>query len=423
MLQPLTITKRILVSLLVLMLAACSAAPTVSPTPTIAQRPTTAAPTNTATPKPTSTPTAAATATATATATITQTPEPTFTETPTITPTPYPPERLAYVENDGLTLINSDGTGYERLDYLDGYFTHHGEGGSYPGGIFLAFSPDGRYLAFNGEKDQKLGVFLVNLSEKKVTGPFENTGESGISWSPDSKRMILGKVVQYPTGVRINLFIYNVETGQWTQLTQGDTFDLFPSWSPDGQWIAFMRAFINFPCIPENDPGCYHSLYLIRPDGRDSTVLTKDVFLINSPPYLTPDWSPDGQWISIQSSENEAILVNTGSAEIRHLGMILCAMPSCYDRPTWSPLGDTLLFAGYEYDTEEIYTISPDSGAIINLTQSPGGDTRPSWSRSGHFIAFYRSGNVYVMNADGSNIHQVGFSSGAMISWLPLPNP
>ena len=78
-------------------------------------------------------------------------------------------------------------------------------------------------------------------------------------------------------------------SGTITQLTD-DTDDRYPSWSPDGQRIAFDSF---------RDGEGYWAVYVMDADGKNQTLLTD-----HTVDAWAPSWSPDGQRIAFNSSRD-----------------------------------------------------------------------------------------------------------------------
>ena len=102
--------------------------------------------------------------------------------------------------------------------------------------------------------------------------------------------------------------------------------------------------------------------------------------------------------------------------------------------PIPSPDGKTIAFLTNRDGNSEIYVVYTESGAQINLTKSDADEYSPTWSPDGKQIIFvsdrdmsksaYHSwmNNIYVMDADGSNVqkltseNEVGYSG---LDWSP----
>jgi len=175
------------------------------------------------------------------------------------------------------TVVNLDGSGYRVLD----------DRKSAP----LALSPDGKTIAF-GCCDGP-GV-LYSWPEGPTT---LNPVEYGVDaqklflpeWSPDGQRLawvVSGELTpgnEYQSGIAI--FDIASRTAQilhaYTPLG-GSSVEHFLSWSPDGNWLAF----VTYAERPEL--GRRPALYVTRADGQEETFLGVG---------FNPVWSPDGKWL------------------------------------------------------------------------------------------------------------------------------
>jgi Tol biopolymer transport system component len=205
-------------------------------------------------------------------------------------------------------------------------------------------------------------------------------------------------------------------------------------------------------------------IYTMNPDGSDQTALSYETWLLTGPGQ--PAVSPEGERIALESScdvcykGNGVWIMNfDGSNPVQVGGWGIVTGPSWSPsgtqiayalwgwgfelwivdddgtnahqllgkhkgplfsdvQPAWSPDGKKIAFATDRGGNWEIYLVNADGTNEINLTNNPasdfdnvGGGPGPSWSPDGSKIAFEsnRDGNyqIYVMNADGSNVKRL----------------
>lgn len=150
-------------------------------------------------------------------------------------------------------------------------------------------------------------------------------------------------------------------------------------------------------------------IYTIQRDGENLTRLTN-----SEGDDYTPTWSPDGEWIAFTSMRDGEI---EGSQEIYIMRadgseqQNISNSPQYDAYPDWSPDGESIVFVSFRDGNTEIYSMNSDGTNQVNLTHHPSEDLCPSWSPNGEFIAFSsnRDGDfdIYVMTADGANIWRV----------------
>lgn len=102
----------------------------------------------------------------------------------------------------------------------------------------VRFSPDGNWVAFT---DSHANVRIVNAAsgEEKTVAyiPFTWYG-APFDFSPDSKWIAYSQVIP---GTLFNAIeLYEVATGKTTRITDGKGTDQFPSFTPDGKFLAYV---------------------------------------------------------------------------------------------------------------------------------------------------------------------------------------
>ena len=173
-----------------------------------------------------------------------------------------------------------------------------------------------------------------------------------------------------------------------TRLTNNLDYD--PQFSPDGRLIAFAREMYLSPT----------EIFVMAADGSGLMRLTN-----NTTTDEQPSWSPDGERIAFSSRPDgnfEIYVMNAdGSAQTR-----LTDDPAQDEQPSWSPDGRQIAFRSDRDGNAEIYVMGADGSAPTRLTNNPASDGDPSWSPDGQQIAFTSSRDgsreIYAMNADGS---------------------
>lgn len=205
-----------------------------------------------------------------------------------------------------------------------------------------------------------------------------------------------------------DLDIYTVGPGGFAlqQITDGPYYDRNPTWSPDGQWIAFDRSLA---------PLAEADIYIVPATGGSPVNLT------NSPQYVDeePTWSPDGRRIAFHraaagSSAGLYVMDADGSNVVR-----IATGPLLPSDPEWSPHGRWIAVVDQE---NAIYLISPDGTRQRRVAQveDPLSIERPHWSPDGKQIAFTTNNadepgpqpdtydhDMWIVNVDGSDLHEL----------------
>lgn len=115
----------------------------------------------------------------------------------------------------------------------------------------MSFSPDGRKIVFVAKSKGKDALMFLDVRKKKIYQrkrlDFYNVVSP--SWSPDGRSIAFSAL----DGYKRDLYLYNVETEEITQITDDRYDDGYPSWLPNSSGIVF-QSDRPHPSTPVLDP-------------------------------------------------------------------------------------------------------------------------------------------------------------------------
>lgn len=226
------------------------------------------------------------------------------------------------------------------------------------------------------------------------------------------------------------IYIMNSDGTGATRLTDNPASDNDPNWSPDGTKIGF-----------RSERGGGSGIYVMNADGSNVNRLSPVPGFDSQ-----PTWSPDGTKIAFSSTRDgqpEIYVMNADGTNAKRLtfnvGRPQAEVPpniwkafgfdiySMDAQPAWSP-GSNIVFWSNRDGNQNLYSMNSDGSGLKQLTFTKASNGDPAWSPDGSKIAFgsNRDGthpNIYIMNADGSNIIKLTnfadpYEAGDM-SWSP----
>jgi len=130
-------------------------------------------------------------------------------------------------------------------------------------------------------------------------------------------------------------------------------------------------------------PNKSYQLVVADADGMNPRVVMQ-----SNEPLMSPSWSPDGQSLAYVSFEGRlpTVYVQELKSGERHR---VSARAGVNQAPAWSPDGKKLALTLSTRDGNlDIYTLDLASQALTRITDDPGIDTEPQWSNDGRSLYF-----------------------------------
>lgn len=207
------------------------------------------------------------------------------------------------------------------------------------------------------------------------------------------------------------IFIGYIGLDELTNLTNSYHEDLCPTWSPDGEQVAFL-----------SDRGTGWGIYVMSAEGGYATRVTSiDVWM------YCPVFTPDGSRIVFSAEfdgDYELYMVNVDGSDVRQL-----TSNTDFDiQPNISPDGEFIAYTRGLMDGNgfQIYRMRLDGSEVTRLSYTGTNFNQyPVWSPDGSRIAFMTNTNsefeINIMNSDGSAPESIFDTSNPIgeIVWSP----
>jgi Tol biopolymer transport system component len=135
-----------------------------------------------------------------------------------------------------------------------------------------------------------------------------------------------------------------------------------PSWSPDGELIAYVRR----------TPGtAIQNVWVMKPDGSGRRALTKQ-----DGRAFTPAWSPDSSRVVFSTNaESKVFELYTIGVNGKRLSQVAPTAGDNFE-PSWSPDGSTIVYQ----EGGAIFTIELGGETPKKLTDQANNDSSPTWN-------------------------------------------
>jgi Tol biopolymer transport system component len=193
------------------------------------------------------------------------------------------------------------------------------------------WSPDGQYVAYllDGQ------VYTVRLADGTPGRPVQVTRDdwtahvrSRMAWSPAGDRLAIEMIPA--AGGFSDIFTVRPDGSGWANLTETPNVDdLHPTFSPDGNSIAFIRERLT------TGP----AIHVVALDGTSLRVP------IDAPGGSYPVWSPDGTRIAYLALNPDtrrfSLMVALADRQTRPVALTPIDYPA---QPLWSPDGTQLAY-------------------------------------------------------------------------------
>jgi TolB protein len=265
--------------------------------------------------------------------------------------------------------FTSDRTGYKEIWVMDADGSNQKQVTNFKAiANFAAVSPDGDKIAFTlwpalTGQEPRIAVYSTD-PVRKLSFYNQNSPLNGTpSFTPDGKQIVYISSI----GAARSVFIADANGANPRRLTFVDSIDAEPKVNPaTGRELAFT-----------SDRTGPRQIYVQNMDGSDLRRLTE-----GTGEAVNPSWSPNGQMMAFAWNRGYAggkrniFSMSASGGEYKQL----THDEGINENPSWDPGGSQMVFASDRTGSPQIWTMLADGTQLRQLTKT-GRNTNPVWGK------------------------------------------
>ena len=226
-------------------------------------------------------------------------------------------------------------------------------------------SPDGSRVAFTwySKNGVQIGMYSMELERMVGFPSFPGTNSSS-AWSPANDKLAFSSSMRGDP----EIFIADSNGANPKRITSYAGSDVSPVFNPKtGTQIAFVSGRSGLP-----------QLYIMETDGTNLQRLTEGGYAVS------PSWSPNGQFLAFAWRRNYGPGA-PGGQDIYVMDIAtrrwvqLTFDTGVNDYPSWSPDGRRIVFESKRGRLTQIWSMLADGSDLRQLTRN-GDNSQPNWS-------------------------------------------
>jgi len=232
------------------------------------------------------------------------------------------------------------------------------------------WSPDASRIAFTCYVPGRTGLTSAQiciysmLSNKLISWPRYTGTNSSPAWSPDGANIMFMSSMQGNP----DIYVSDANGGRPKRITFSVGVNTSPVWNPKtGQQVAF---------VSDRAGGGHPQLYTMNTDGTG----TEKIDLQDAGYVIDPSWSPNGQLLAFSWQRPDGNYDIYAIDIVNHRQLVqLTRDTGRNERPCWAPDGRHIVFESTRTGTRQIWSMLADGTQARQLT-TQGTNESPNWS-------------------------------------------